>query len=132
MAYDCDIIIVGAGPVGLFLAAELGMRGLSVKVFDDKAGTCTHPAANANSARTMEHFRRLGISKEVRSPGCQATTPRMSRITRACRNTNSHDSHSQVPTMPSQRSGITEFVAHNELLHRCSAEISALLNAISN
>ncbi|TAL79906.1 MAG: hypothetical protein EPN76_01075 [Burkholderiaceae bacterium] len=76
MAYDCDIIIVGAGPVGLFLATELGMRGMSVKVFDDKAGTCTHPAANANSARTMEHFRRLGISKEVRSlglPGDHAT-----------------------------------------------------------
>jgi len=67
MKYDCDVIVVGGGPVGLFLAAELGMRGVSVQLFDNKSGTCTHPAANANSARTMEHYRRLGIAAEVRS-----------------------------------------------------------------
>ncbi|MFM0157790.1 FAD-dependent monooxygenase [Paraburkholderia sediminicola] len=66
---DCDVIIVGGGPVGLFLAAELGQRGISVEVFDCKPGTSTHPAANANSARTMEHFRRIGISSTVRSLG---------------------------------------------------------------
>lgn len=66
---DCDVIIVGGGPVGLFLAAELGQRGISVEVFDAKPGTSTHPAANANSARTMEHFRRIGISAAVRSLG---------------------------------------------------------------
>lgn len=69
MKYDCDVIVVGGGPVGLFLAAELGMRGVSVQLFDNKSGTCTHPAANANSARTMEHYRRLGIAAEVRSQG---------------------------------------------------------------
>lgn len=73
--YDCDVIVVGGGPVGLFLAAELGMRGLSVRLFDDKRGTSTHPAANANSARTMEHFRRLGLSKEIRELGLPADHP---------------------------------------------------------
>ncbi|KXU84036.1 hypothetical protein CI15_26380 [Paraburkholderia monticola] len=66
---DCEVVIVGGGPVGLFLAAELGQRGISVEVFDAKPGTSTHPAANANSARTMEHFRRIGISAAVRSLG---------------------------------------------------------------
>lgn len=75
MDFDCDVIIAGAGPVGLFMAAELGMRGLSVYTFDDKPGTSTHPAANANSARTMEHFRRLGLSAEVRSLGLPADHP---------------------------------------------------------
>lgn len=75
MQYDCDVLIAGAGPVGLFLAAELGMRGLAVQLFDDKSGTSSHPAANANSARTMEHYRRLGISAEVRSLGLPGDHP---------------------------------------------------------
>lgn len=66
---DCDVVIVGGGPVGLFLAAELGQRGMSVEVFDAKPGTSTHPAANANSARTMEHFRRIGIASAIRAMG---------------------------------------------------------------
>ncbi|SAK93876.1 monooxygenase FAD-binding protein [Caballeronia hypogeia] len=66
---DCEVIIVGGGPVGLFLAAELGQRGISVELFDAKEGTSRHPAANANSARTMEHFRRLGIASRVRALG---------------------------------------------------------------
>ncbi|AMV48400.1 FAD-dependent monooxygenase [Paraburkholderia caribensis] len=66
---DCEVIIVGGGPVGLFLAAELGQRGISVELFDAKEGTSRHPAANANSARTMEHFRRIGVASQVRSLG---------------------------------------------------------------
>jgi 2-polyprenyl-6-methoxyphenol hydroxylase-like FAD-dependent oxidoreductase len=69
---DCEVIIVGGGPVGLFLAAELGQRGVSVELFDAKSGTSRHPAANANSARTMEHFRRIGIASTVRSLGLPA------------------------------------------------------------
>lgn len=72
---DCDVIVAGGGPVGLFLAAELGKRGLSVQLFDDKAGTSKHPAANANSARTMEHFRRIGIAAEVRQLGLPGDHP---------------------------------------------------------
>jgi len=83
MQYDCDVIIAGGGPVGLYLAAALGRRGLSVQLFDDKPGTCTHPAANANSARTMEHYRRLGrgsglglsVVDEIRSAGLPGDHP---------------------------------------------------------
>ena len=67
--FNCDVLIVGGGPVGLFLAAELGQRGVSVQLCDNKPGTSVHPAANANSARTMEHFRRIGISPAVRASG---------------------------------------------------------------
>ena len=67
--FNCDVLIVGGGPVGLFLAAELGQRGVNVHLCDNKPGTSEHPAANANSARTMEHFRRIGIADAVRAAG---------------------------------------------------------------
>jgi 2-polyprenyl-6-methoxyphenol hydroxylase-like FAD-dependent oxidoreductase len=73
--FDCDVLIAGGGPVGLYLAAALGQRGVAVRLFDDKPGTCTHPAANANSARTMEHFRRLGVSAELRAAGLPPDYP---------------------------------------------------------
>ncbi len=66
---DCDVIIVGGGPVGLYLAAALGQRGLRVELFEARDGTSRHPAANANSARTMEHFRRIGVSAAIRRLG---------------------------------------------------------------
>ena len=72
MVFDCDVLIVGGGPVGLFLAAELGQRGVRVQLYDAKSGTSAHPAANANSARTMEHFRRIGVSAAVRAAGLPA------------------------------------------------------------
>lgn len=73
--FDCDVLIVGGGPVGLYLATALGQRGISVQVHDDKQGTSTHPAANANSARTMEHFRRIGVAAEVRAAGLPGDYP---------------------------------------------------------
>ncbi|MGH8781635.1 FAD-dependent monooxygenase [Paraburkholderia sp.] len=66
---DCDIIIVGGGPVGLYLAAALGQRGIRVELFEARDGISRHPAANANSARTMEHFRRIGVSGAIRRLG---------------------------------------------------------------
>lgn len=75
MQFDCDVLVVGGGPVGLFLAAALGQRGVSVQLYDNKAGTSTHPAANANSARTMEHFRRLGVAQEIRRLGLPGDHP---------------------------------------------------------
>ena len=50
-------------------AIELGRRGISVIVLEEKATPARFPAANATQARTMEHFRRLGFAEKVRSKG---------------------------------------------------------------
>ena len=57
-----DIVIAGAGPVGLVLALELGMRGVRCILLNDQATTARHPKANAVSSRTKEHLRRLGVA----------------------------------------------------------------------
>lgn len=53
---DPDVLIVGAGPTGLFLASELGRSGLSTTVVDESEGPSVHSKALAVHARTLEVF----------------------------------------------------------------------------
>lgn len=71
----CDVLIAGGGPCGLMLANELGRRGISVLLVDEKSGTAFNPQANATQARTMEHFRRLGLAEEIRTLGLPPDYP---------------------------------------------------------
>ncbi len=72
---DVDVLIAGAGPCGLMLANELGLRGIRCLVVDPKATTAFNPQANATQARTMEHFRRIGIAQEIRAMGLPGDHP---------------------------------------------------------
>ncbi len=69
------VLVVGGGPCGLVLAIELGRRGVDCVVFNDRPDTTPHPQANATQARTMEHFRRLGIAAEIRRLGLPGDYP---------------------------------------------------------
>jgi 2-polyprenyl-6-methoxyphenol hydroxylase-like FAD-dependent oxidoreductase len=72
---DCGVLIIGAGPCGLTLAIELGRRGVSTIVLEEKTSPARFPAANATQARTMEHFRRLGFAEKVRAQGLPPDYP---------------------------------------------------------
>lgn len=60
------VIIVGAGPVGLSLAIELGWRGMPALVIDEGDGNPIYPTNNQANARTMEFMRRWGIADKAR------------------------------------------------------------------
>ncbi len=66
---DTQVLIVGGGPCGLMLANELGRRGVTALLVDQKASTAFSPQANATQARSMEHYRRLGFADEIRALG---------------------------------------------------------------
>ncbi len=71
-----DVLIVGAGPVGLTLAIDLAWRGIDVTVVETRAPAAPpEPKCNHVAARTMEIFRRLGLAQKVRNAGLPADYP---------------------------------------------------------
>ena len=59
---DLDVLIVGAGPVGLFLGNECARRGLRWRVVETRAGQSVHSKALAIFPRTLEIFDMAGIA----------------------------------------------------------------------
>jgi 2-polyprenyl-6-methoxyphenol hydroxylase-like FAD-dependent oxidoreductase len=59
---DFDVLIVGAGPVGLFLANECARRGLRYRIIEARSGQSVHSKALAVMPRTMEIFDMAGVA----------------------------------------------------------------------
>lgn len=72
---NVPVLIVGAGTVGLTMAAELGWRGVECLVVERSAGLNTHPRANAVANRSMEYFRRWGIDRRISEAGIGPDLP---------------------------------------------------------
>jgi 2-polyprenyl-6-methoxyphenol hydroxylase-like FAD-dependent oxidoreductase len=70
-----SVLIVGAGPVGLTLAIALGRRGIDCVIAEKKDRPAHLPKMERCNARTMEHFRRLGIADRVRAAGLPSHVP---------------------------------------------------------
>src|SRR5215467_14270578 len=56
-----DVLIVGAGPVGLFLATECQRRGLNCRLVETHSSQSTHSKALAVFPRTLEIFDMAGF-----------------------------------------------------------------------
>jgi 2-polyprenyl-6-methoxyphenol hydroxylase-like FAD-dependent oxidoreductase len=75
-AIETEVLIVGAGPVGLTLAMDLAWRGIDVTVADlRRAGKPPSVKCNSISARSMEIFRRLGLAGKLRGAGLPVDYP---------------------------------------------------------
>ncbi|KUI53257.1 2,4-dichlorophenol 6-monooxygenase [Cytospora mali] len=66
-----DVLIVGAGPVGLALALDLGRRGIRSTIVERTPGTATELLAKASviDERSMEFLRLLGVRDEIAHAG---------------------------------------------------------------
>ncbi len=74
MASDA-VVIVGGGPVGMVLAINLAALGVRSVIVNTETSSRWHPKGNTHNARTMEHYRRLGIAKALRKVGLPADHP---------------------------------------------------------
>jgi 2-polyprenyl-6-methoxyphenol hydroxylase-like FAD-dependent oxidoreductase len=67
--YDTDVLVVGAGPVGLTLALDLARRGVRVRLVDRAPGTFPGSRAKGIQPRTLEVFDDLGVAEEAFAAG---------------------------------------------------------------
>jgi 2-polyprenyl-6-methoxyphenol hydroxylase-like FAD-dependent oxidoreductase len=63
--HDCDVLVVGAGPVGQVTALLLAQRGLRVSVVERWAQPYPLPRAVALSHDTQRVLRQLGLGEEL-------------------------------------------------------------------
>ena len=63
MSFDADVIIVGAGPSGLTLAAELARNGINILVLE-RRDEQVESRAGTLLPRVLEHFDTRGIAEQ--------------------------------------------------------------------
>ncbi|MFJ5968610.1 FAD-dependent monooxygenase [Streptomyces sp. NPDC093060] len=64
-----NVLVVGAGPVGLLIACELLQHDIPVRVVDAGRGTTAHSRANVVWPRNLELLDRIGVTEELVSRG---------------------------------------------------------------
>src|SRR5665213_1238338 len=71
-----QVAIVGGGPVGMLLALFLDRYGVRSVIFNTEERVRWHPKGSSHNSRTMEHYRRLGISGAIRKLGLPPEHPK--------------------------------------------------------
>lgn len=70
--YDTDVLVVGAGPTGLTLAASLIERGIATVIVDGQAAVAHTSRAAAVNARTLEVLEGLDVTRRLVKEGISA------------------------------------------------------------
>lgn len=69
---DTDVLIVGAGPTGLTLAAALLLDGVDVTLVDRQQEGANTSRAAAVNARTLEVLERVDVTRRLIKEGIEA------------------------------------------------------------
>src|SRR6478735_8583143 len=72
-----DVLVVGAGPTGLLLAAELQRREVAVRLVDANDGPLHWDRATVVHPRSLEVFESMGLSEQILRVGVKQ---RMARL----------------------------------------------------
>jgi 4-hydroxyisophthalate hydroxylase len=62
-----QVVIVGGGPVGVALAVDLGLRGVSCALVESRTGLQQIPKGQNLTQRTLEHFYFWDVVDEIRA-----------------------------------------------------------------
>jgi 2-polyprenyl-6-methoxyphenol hydroxylase-like FAD-dependent oxidoreductase len=69
------VLIAGGGPVGMTLALELARHGVRSLLVERNPDTTRHPKMDLTNGRSMELYRRLGMSDRLRAVGVPEENP---------------------------------------------------------
>ena len=69
---ETDVLVVGAGPVGLTASIALSQNGVGHVVVERHPSTSIAPKARGINARTMEMYRQMGVEDDIRAAGMPA------------------------------------------------------------
>jgi 2-polyprenyl-6-methoxyphenol hydroxylase-like FAD-dependent oxidoreductase len=70
--YDTDVLVIGAGPTGLTLAASLVKRGIATTVVDRQAAGANTSRAAVVNARSLEVLEGLDVARRLVKEGVAA------------------------------------------------------------
>ena len=70
--YDTDVLVIGAGPTGLALAASLVARGVAATVVDQQAAGANTSRAAVVNARSLEVLEHLDVARRLVKEGVEA------------------------------------------------------------
>jgi len=80
-----EVLVVGAGPVGLVMACELARRNVPVRVIDKLQAPTTESRAILLHSRSLEMLERIGVVDEILAPVCAPTACKCTRPERCWR-----------------------------------------------
>ncbi|HEX3550694.1 MAG TPA: FAD-dependent monooxygenase [Candidatus Elarobacter sp.] len=109
MSARTEVLVVGAGPVGLTLALDLGRRGVRTMLIERNVTASALPKMERCNGRTMEIYRRLGVADAIRAAGYPDDGPMDVYLTRSL---------AEPPLVhlpyPSVRAAKADIAAHND------------------
>jgi 2-polyprenyl-6-methoxyphenol hydroxylase-like FAD-dependent oxidoreductase len=89
-----DILVSGAGPVGLFFTYQMALRGHTVYCVDPKPSPTDQSRAILITSRTLETLERRGLASDILSESYVASGMQIFRSGTKVMYANVHDSSS--------------------------------------
>ncbi|HEX5182089.1 MAG TPA: FAD-dependent monooxygenase [Allosphingosinicella sp.] len=127
---DTDILIVGAGPVGLFLANECARRRIRCMLIESRPAQSEHSKALAVMPRTMEIFDMAGIAAPFEESANRVTSIAMTKPSGTLARMPFAPKESPYPYVSMVPQDVTEQIL-SEQLRRKSGDVDYRTNFVS-